>query len=72
MFLNLNVFYARILTQIFENIAPLIMKNILVSLSSILVGENFTHIMHNVTKTVSGTNGRLPSRILKFFPVLSL
>lgn len=56
----------------FENIAPLIMKNILGSRSRILVGDIFTHIKHNDTKTVKGINGRLPSRILKFLPVLSL
>lgn len=48
------------------------MKNILGSLSRILVGEIFTHIKHNDTKTVKGINGRLPSKKLKFLPVLSL
>jgi hypothetical protein len=48
------------------------MKNILGSLSRILVGEMFTHIIHNDTNKTKGTNGRLPSRILKFLPVLSL
>lgn len=48
------------------------MKNILGSLSRILVGEMFTHIMHNDTNNVKGTNGRIPSKKLKFLPVLSL
>lgn len=56
----------------FENIAPLIMKNILGSLSRIFVGEYFTHNIHNATKTAKGINGRLPSIKLKFLPVLSL
>lgn len=66
------MFVKLIHTQIFENIAPLIMKNILGSLSRILVGEIFTHSKHNDTKTVNGINGRQPSKILRFFPVLSL
>lgn len=55
-----------------ENIAPLIIKNTLGSLSSTLVGEMLTQTKHNIIKTVKGIKGRLPSRILKFLPVLSL
>lgn len=48
------------------------MKKILGSLSRTFVGDIFTHIKHKDTKTVKGINGRLPSKILKFLPVLSL
>lgn len=61
-----------ILTQIFENIVPIVKKIILGSLSMILLSEWVTQYVAIEKNKIRGTNGLTASINVRFFPVLSL